>query len=157
MDTVVGLFDQQETAQRALKELKSAGFLDEDIHVITQENGVIHHFSHPGDIRGTSSNPDQELDYIIADTAKDMLGSLANLVLPEKDAKNYTDEIRRGGVLIIVHIPDGRFQLAQHVILNADAVDVQFIYQAFRETAWIPYGLLIDSNQKVPLLADHTI
>ena len=157
MDTVVGLFDQLETAQQSVEELKSAGFFDEDIHIVTLEQGARHLVENHGEGEDNLPNPEPDLDHIIAYTAENMLGSLANLVLPEEDAKNYTDGIRRGGVLIIVHIRDGRFRLAQQILANADAVDVQYIYHAFRNTPWIPFGLLQDSSYKIPLLVDRTV
>ena len=157
MDTVVGLFDQLESAQRSLEALRSAGFLDEDIHFVTQEHGVRHLVEIHEENKDILSNPEPDLDNIIAHTAENMLGSLAHLVLPDEDAKNYTDGIRRGGVLIIVHLRDGRFRLAQQIMANEGAVDVQFIYHAFRNTPWIPFGLLQDSSHKIPLLADRTV
>jgi hypothetical protein len=107
--TVLGIFENVDEAQQAADELVGVGFTRSEIRLISKQ-------------RGNS----EDLD------AAGLSGALMNAGVPEDEAAQYTEGVRRGGTLVTVVAPDDQ--------RASDAADVLSGYGAYdieeRATQW---------------------
>jgi hypothetical protein len=72
----------------------------------------------------------------IGATAGGVLGALAGLNLNENEVQAYAEGIKRGGILVVAHAAEGREDLAQTIMTNANALDIHHFYQELRLGGW---------------------
>lgn len=83
--TVIGLYDDEAAARKAVHALNDAGFEDERIHVE----------AHGADADWTSRS-------------SNLLSTLTSMGVPRDEAEFYTEGVRRGGSLLILDVPDAQ-------------------------------------------------
>lgn len=88
-NTVIGLFEDIEAAQRAVEDLTRAGFTHDDVRILDRDKiqaapGILDDFRHSG--------------------------------VPDDDTGIYSEGIHRGGVLIAVTAPDDRVEEARDLM-----------------------------------------
>ena len=91
-NTVVGLFDDVEEAQRTVEDLTYAGFTHDDVHILGRDS-----------LRNASA----------------LINALREGGIPGQDADYYAESVRRGSVLIAVladedRVPEVRDIIEQH-------------------------------------------
>jgi uncharacterized protein (TIGR02271 family) len=92
--TVVGLFDDQRTAQRAVLELINGGIPREDIG-LTSGDYTGAGSGRPGSVEGDVRNHDEGIGERINNFFSSLFGG-------EDDARHYTDAVSRGGFVVTV-------------------------------------------------------
>ena len=95
--TVIGLYDEYNTASRVVDALDDYGF-DGEVNVNTPDSSL------------TSSRYDND----------DLERQLTNGGVPEEDARTYSEGVRQGGTLVVVDAPDDRAEQVAEV-MNLDA------------------------------------
>lgn len=96
--TVIGLYDEYNSAERVVDALEDYGFGDDDIHVNAHDSSL------------SSSRYDSD----------DLHRGLTDDGVPEDDARTYAEGVRRGGTLVVVDAPDDRAEQVA-AVMNVDS------------------------------------
>lgn len=64
------------------------------------------------------------------------LGALVGFGVPEEDAHAFAEGVKRGGILVVAHATDGRGEIAQTIMNNAGAVDIEESTAEWRAGGW---------------------
>jgi hypothetical protein len=65
-----------------------------------------------------------------------VLGALMDLGVPEQEAHEYAEGLRRGGQLVVVNAPDEMSDLAIDILNRHGAVDIQERAHGWKESGW---------------------
>jgi len=65
-----------------------------------------------------------------------LLGALVGLGVPEADANFYAEGVKRGGVLVTVHTSDDRASMAQDILRNSNALNVDQRRAEWTKQGW---------------------
>jgi len=95
--TIVGLYNDRTTAERALQDLEQRGFGRDHLRFASKEKGSRHSYEQDAD---EYRNPD----------------SLTNVGVPKDEAKYYTDGLNDGGSLIIARVHDSNVDEAAEIM-----------------------------------------
>lgn len=112
--TIVGLYDTETDARRAVDELRNNGFDEDRIHI--EAHGA-------GESRFTRHREG------------DLLDALHEAGVPQEDAEFYAEGVRRGGSLLIAEAVDDRADRAAR-LMNVHGP----VRRAKREAAWREHG-----------------
>ncbi len=115
---VIGLYDDFSIAQAVTKDLENNGFSHNDITLVT--------------LQDPSAKKRSE-------KASDIASELSNIGLPEQEAGNYAEGVRRGGSLIAITVPDERAAKASEIMEHHVPVDIQQRMSMWREQGWTGY------------------
>jgi uncharacterized protein (TIGR02271 family) len=96
--TIVGLFDNQQEAQRAVQELANAGYPQSDIYCITPNGGTM--------------------------STSDVAGSLMRASVPTEEVRHYSSEIERGNSVLVLKTSDAAVEAAVAVLERNGAKDL---------------------------------
>jgi hypothetical protein len=81
-----------------------------------------------------------------------LVGSLARLGLPEEEAHLYAEGVKRGGVLVAVQTDDAHVQEAEHLLSEANAVDMNVLREKWQEDGWSRFDETVEPNGNYPKL-----
>ena len=74
----------------------------------------------------------------IGAAAGGIVGGLIGLGIPEEDAAEYEEGVRRGGTVVTVRVDDANAPQAADILDRHHAVDMQTRTQQWRSTGWAP-------------------
>jgi uncharacterized membrane protein len=86
----------------------------------------------------------------IGAAAGGLVGALTESGIPEEDAKNYAEGVRRGDVLVTVRAEGAQSQRACDIMDNHNAIDVKDRVNNWKQRGWTGY-----SNNAKPYSADE--
>jgi len=117
--TVVGLMDNSHDAQEAIQELESSGFGRENIRIMAEEapSEGLKGKEKIERISGTEAG--------VGPVAGGATGELKRMGIPDGDARNYAEGVRRGGILVTVRCDDDDAGKAAEIMSRNGAIDVE--------------------------------
>jgi uncharacterized protein (TIGR02271 family) len=129
--TVVGVFDSYEAAERAAAELARLGFERSEMQIQAAEERS----------RTATSGDDASPSSDRADEGTGVMASIrhffAELFGDDDDhAGNYAEAVRRGSAVLTVATDDTRLDVARQALTNAGAVDIDEQVSAWRSEGW---------------------
>jgi uncharacterized protein (TIGR02271 family) len=114
--TIAGLFRDEGQAEKAIEELRAAGFSEREIGIATPNaEGKVGSF---WDKVSSRFGKEEHTEH-----ASDLEGSLRDSGIPDQQARYFNAELDRGGALITVHADSGRTTKALS-ILQRNGADV---------------------------------
>ena len=126
--TVVGVFNSHEAAERAAETLASQGFERSQMHIKSTGG------SSTGTITGSSSaSGDDEGTGIMASIRhffSELFGD------EDEQSGHYAEAVRRGGAVLAVEADDDRLDLARDALMQAGAVDIEEQVSNWRSQGW---------------------
>ena len=108
--TIAGLFDDHESAQRALQELKQAGIPEQQIGLATSDSGQKQQESFWDRARAVLGDRDRTGDI------DQFRASLEGSGIPDHEARYFSREIRAGQILVTVHTDPSHVQDAARIL-----------------------------------------
>src|SRR5829696_9437168 len=122
-DTVVGLFHDNTQAERAIRDLKTAGFSDRQIGVLMGLLAGVGALVIPGigPIVAGGALASTLAGAGIGAAAGGLVGALIGMGIPEEEARYYERGFREGGILVTVDTAAVRKAEARQILLNAGA------------------------------------
>jgi len=131
--TVIGVFDTYDHAERAKQQLIARGFSANDVQVR----------AHGADLSGTGTSSTtttttSDHDVGFMDSVRNFF---ADLFGPnEDDAGHYSEAVRRGGAVVAVTVADeSRIDSAREALAATGAVDIEKRVAAWKETGYQGY------------------
>ena len=117
--TVVGLMDNSHDAQKAVQELESDGFGRENIRIMAEEapSEGLKGKEEIQRIRGTEGG--------VGAVEGGAASELKRMGIPDDDARNYAEGVRRGGILVTVRCDDDVAGKAAEIMSRNGAIDVE--------------------------------
>ncbi len=141
---VAGLFQNESQAERALDELKSAGFSENEIGVATaHDQGKIGSF---WDKLSSKFGKHEHTEDV-----SDFHDSLTESGVPEHQARYFNSTLGRGGVLVTVHCGPDRSAQARS-ILERNGADLGSDVRLNNST--VPSGSIEQGQQRIQLLGE---
>ena len=116
--TIIAMFDDAAAASRAITALESAGVPRASISTHQAETG--------GTAPARANDDDSWWE------------SIKRLFMPDEDAHTYREGIRRGGVMLVVHVEAARNDVAIDALEHAGAVDIDQRADQWRSEGWTP-------------------
>lgn len=116
--TVVGLMDNSPEAEKAIQELQSSGFERDSIRIMAEEapSQGLKGKEKLQRIEGAQSG--------IGPVPGGAIDALKRHGVPEQDARNYAEGVRRGGILITVRCEDEEAGKAAAILSRSGAIDI---------------------------------
>lgn len=65
-----------------------------------------------------------------------IVGALIKVGVSEEDANVYVEGVRRGGTMVVARVSETDVAVAEHILENANSVDVVARGAAYRDTGW---------------------
>ena len=132
--TVIGVFDTYDHAERAKQQLIARGFSANDVQVR----------AHSADIAGTTGSTNttarttDDNDVGFMDSVRNFFSDLFG---PDADdAGHYSEAVRRGGAVVAVTVADAsRIDSAREALAATGAVDIEKRVAAWKETGYEGY------------------
>lgn len=119
--TVVGVFDDYATAQRAADRLTAAGFNRDDIQVMADQQYATASAGGRSVLSGTSqTTTTHHTGSAVGDFFRDLFGTNSD----DSDWRNYPEAVRRGGTIVSVSTTEERQNQAADILEEFGAVDV---------------------------------
>lgn len=115
---VIGLFDRLEDAQAAVHDLVNGGFRREDIRLFA--NDALGQLS-----QNTPGSTTQEGSGALVGGISGLQSTLVGAGIPEDQARNYGEGVRRGATLVSVVTPDEMALTAADMINHHNPVDMK--------------------------------
>jgi len=138
--TVVGVFDDYSTAQRAVEQLRAAGFTGDEIEV-NSRNLYTEEAGGGGGLSGRS--PSDQSGGGIGGFFRRIFGADVD----EYDRDAYSEVIRRGGAVVAVTTEESKQDRAADILNDSGAVDIDRRVASWRErdhtghdTSALPYS-----------------
>jgi hypothetical protein len=123
MGTVLGLFARFEDARQAVRILKESGVSDESLSILSGDEilGEVESFDLPA--KRAFSRKES-----ISNSAKELLGALAGLVIPDQKARIYSDGVKQGGAILIARATNRRANTVKMVMARLHAIEIHQIF-----------------------------
>jgi uncharacterized protein (TIGR02271 family) len=129
--TVIGLFDEFSEAQSVVQTFAEHGFPREAISlVVNRERTSVGEAAATG-ARGVSVE--------VGPASRGQPAALIELGVPEDDAQQYAEGLRRGGSLVTVAAPDDQADQALEFMARYTAVDLEARVAQWRRRGWTGY------------------
>ncbi len=122
--TIVALYDTRSDAETAIRDLEADGF-DRSI------TEIVSHTDTTPDIMATTD--------MVTEASGGLLSRLTAWDVPESDAQVYAEGVRRGGVLLKLHVDDEDVDRAVTVLEQGSVVDLDERREMYRTTGWTAY------------------
>ena len=127
--TVVGVFDSYEAAERAAAELGRLGFERSEMQIQAA-----------ADSRSTTTAESSSMRSSDDDEGTGVMASIrhffAELFGDDDHAGNYAEAVRRGSAVLTVTTDDTRLDVAREALTNAGAIDIDEQVSAWRSEGW---------------------
>jgi uncharacterized protein (TIGR02271 family) len=128
--TVVGVFDSYEAAERAAAELGRLGFERSEMQIQAAD----------GSGRSTTTGSGSSRSSDDEDEGTGVMASIrhffAELFGDDDHAGNYAEAVRRGSAVLTVEADDTRLDVARQALTNAGAVDIDERVSSWRSEGW---------------------
>lgn len=135
MQTVISVFDDYQTAQRAVEHLVDAGFDRDDVHV--QQGGSI---QGAGATTTSTSYTSDEEDRGVLSSIGHFFASLFGQDNPSGHSGTYAEAVKRGSSVVVVDAQDEQqAERASNLMHELGAVDVDERSRAWRQEGWTGY------------------
>jgi uncharacterized protein (TIGR02271 family) len=126
--TVVGVFNSHEAAERAAETLASQGFDRSQMHVKSTGGGS-------GDAVADTTRTSQDgegtgLMASIRHFFSELFGD------EDEQSGHYTEAVRRGGAVLAVEVDDSRLDAAREALVQCGAVDIEEQVSSWRSQGW---------------------
>ena len=135
--TVIGVFDTYDHAERAQQQLISRGFSANDVQVRAHGADLEPGSTTPGASTGTArttADPDIGFMDSVRNFFNDLFGPNAD------DAGHYSEAVRRGGAVVAVTVSDeSRVDSAREALAATGAVDIEKRVAEWRQTGYEGY------------------
>jgi uncharacterized protein (TIGR02271 family) len=129
--TVVGVFNSYQAAERAVAELEGQGFERSTIQIkATQSDSV----SGSSGVAGGSTASDRDEGTGVMASIRHFFRELFND--DEDSAGNYSEAVRRGGAVVTVETDESRLELARQALQGAGALDIDEQVSSWRSRGW---------------------
>lgn len=117
--TLIGLFDDETTAQSAAQDLLQSGFSNDDISIVTNQRSG-------GGSSGkiAASGQHSVSGNLPGDATTGIVNALSQAGISRSDAEHYAEAVRRGGALVTVDADDARSNKVQPIFDRYNSVDV---------------------------------
>jgi len=124
--TVVGVFDNNQAAERAQQDLTASGFAPSDVHVRLFEE--------------YSSTPtiERHADLGLTASIRDFLSNLFGS--DHDDIGHYSEAVRRGHAVVAISVEDDALiPVARAALFNAGALDIEKQVEGWRQEGYTGY------------------
>lgn len=137
MSILVGLYDDLATVQRLVEELKDNGYNQTNMHLAThdpraQERGSGGFFDSLQNLFGRKPHD-------LGKQPQSLVQELTSWGIPEEDAGNYAEAVRRGNTLLMMQCPDDTCDDTRQMMENYHPQDIQELAQGWRQQGWQRY------------------
>ncbi|RYE75135.1 MAG: hypothetical protein EOO80_15760, partial [Oxalobacteraceae bacterium] len=130
--TVIGVFDTYDHAERAQQQLIARGFSANDVQVRAHSADV----SGTGSSSATTTTADHDVGFMdsVRNFFSDLFGPDAD------DAGHYSEAVRRGGAVVAVTVADeSRVDSAREALAATGAVDIEKRVAEWKQTGYEGY------------------
>jgi uncharacterized membrane protein len=86
----------------------------------------------------------------IGAAAGGIVGALIGQGVSEEEAEVYAEGVKRGGLLIMVRVEDGRTEVANTLLKNANAVDLEKVADELRSSGWSRFEDTVEPDDTYP-------
>jgi uncharacterized membrane protein len=177
--TIIGVFNNLSDAQRAIAHLQSAGLRSEDISIVAHQHAAEHHTSEVLEDAGIGAalggagglllsaagllalpvvGPVLAAGPVVAALAGagigaatgGIVGALTEAGVPESEAQQYAEGVRRGDVLVTVHADPAHAEKARKIMDDYGAVNMAHRVWGWRNRGWSGY-----QPDAVPYTREH--
>jgi len=131
--TVVGVFNSHEAAERAAETLAGQGFDRSQMHV--KSTGAAGAGATTGST-GTTTSQDGESTGLMASIRHFFAELFGD---EDEQSGHYTEAVRRGGAVLAVEVEDGRIDAARDALTQCGAVDIEEQVSSWRSQGWSGY------------------
>lgn len=132
MQTVVGVFDTGEQAERAREALLDAGFDDSAVRL--QSHSAVRE----GDDAATSGSAStREESGFAASVSRFFSGIFGS---NDEHAGHYSEAVRRGGAVLVVTVDESRMEIARATLAAAGAVDIDKRTESWRQEGYAGFN-----------------
>lgn len=128
MQTVVGLFDDYETAQRVVAALQASGFSAQDVYIESSRSSAT---------AGAAGSADQSFGTRISN----FFGSLFGDDVTTDERGHYAEAIRRGGALVSVKADDDQAARVEDVFHQYGAIDIDERAAHYKQRGYLGYDV----------------
>ncbi len=111
--TVVGLYDQKETAHKAHEAIKAAGIDAKDVHMVSHSDT---------DDKNWKA---EDRNWHKGGYGHDLPDNLSDLGVPEDEAMLYAEGVRRGGSLVVARVDDDKAQRLAEIMNTHRPVNLE--------------------------------
>ena len=87
---------------------------------------------------------------VIGASTGGVLGAFSGLGLSEEEAEAYAEGVKRGGILVVAHASDDKVELAETIMNNAGAIDIEEAVNQWRGSGWDRFDESQDSYLDYP-------
>jgi uncharacterized protein (TIGR02271 family) len=129
--TVIGLFDNFSEAQGVAQTFAEHGFPREAISLVANREQTSVGEAAATEARGMSVD--------VGPASRGQPAALIELGVPEDDAQQYAEGIRRGGALVTVAAPDAQADQALELMARYTAVNLEARVAQWRQRGWTGY------------------
>jgi len=137
--TVVGVFENDQVAERAQQDLVSSGFAASDVHIRMHEG------------YSSTSNIESHASLGLTGSIRDFLSNLFGS--DHEDIGHYSEAVRRGYAVVAITVEDEALvTVARAALFNAGALDIEKQAEGWRLDGYTGY----DATSK-PFTADEVI
>lgn len=147
METIVGLFESLDDANRAVKAMANTGITKEGLSVLGQRTVS---YAYPG-----YAYPGEEQRNNQSDLSNHAIDAFASLVMPLESASLYAEGVKRGGVVVVAHVTShSRVESVNKIMACTGAIAVHHLHPAWLSRRYNRFAesLEQDLNYPVPLL-----
>jgi uncharacterized membrane protein len=78
------------------------------------------------------------------------VGALVGQGISEEEAQIYAEGVKRGGLLVMVRVEDGRTEIAQTLLKNANVVDIDTAAEEWRSSGWTRFEDTVEPDDTYP-------
>ncbi|HEV7369911.1 YsnF/AvaK domain-containing protein [Arenibaculum sp.] len=150
--TLVALYDDAETARRALTEIMAAGHHRERFWI-----------SDPSYASERAVTQDPRLQSLAREfaTPSRRVQALTSLGVPQHDANVYAEGVRRGGTLLVGELPSSEAEEAHDIIERHNPADIDARHERYRAAGWSNYDASPDyspeqaAEERIPLMEEQ--
>jgi Heat induced stress protein YflT len=125
--SAVGLLDNAAAAESAMRALEAEGFTRDDLQLVVNRPDIASGPPVGGPLEDTASESGAGMGTAISTATfhSGIIRALVSLGVPEPDAEEYAEGVRRGGALVVVKAIDPRADHAASILDRQGALRVE--------------------------------
>ena len=125
--SAIGLFNDATAAQSAMRALEASGFTRDDVELVVNRPDIASGPPVGGPLEDTRTESGAGMGTAISTATfhTGVIRALVGLGVPEPDAEEYTEGVRRGAALVVVKTIDPRADIAAGIMDREGAVRVE--------------------------------
>ena len=141
--TVVGVFDNNQAAERAQQDLISSGFDASDVHIRMHEG-----------YSSTSTTIESHASLGLTGSIRDFLSNLFGS--DHDDIGHYSEAVRRGHAVVAITVEDDALvPVARAALFNAGALDIEKQAEGWRQEGYTGYDPTLQPYTADEVIADR--